>query len=117
MDTDKNVTANFSSTVGIPQTMPNQPNRTLLGDNYPNPFSSVTSIPYHLVEASHVKVTIYDILGQMVTTLVDEKQAPGKYDLVWNAENENGAQVLGGTYFYRLVIDESVQTKTLIYSR
>ncbi len=114
MDADKNVTATFSSTVGIPQTITNQPNRTLLGDNYPNPFSSVTSIPYQLTEASHVNVTIYNFLGQKVAALVDEHQPVGKHTIAWHAKNENGMQVSSGTYFYRLKTNEAVQTKTLI---
>jgi hypothetical protein len=68
-----------------------------LSQNYPNPFNPSTTISYDLPKTAYVKIVIYDVLGQVVATLVDGVQAVNKYTVVWNASN-----VSTGVYFYRM---------------
>ena len=73
-----------------------------ISQNYPNPFNPVTQIQYKLPEASEVKLTIYNILGEHVTTLINENQPAGFYELRWNGRNAFGNQVATGIYIYRM---------------
>jgi len=78
-----------------------------LGQNYPNPFQTGTTIPYQLKKASHVRLTIHNYLGQQVANLVDEFQNEGKYTVYWNAQNSMGKQLISGIYLYRLETEHS----------
>ena len=85
-----------------------------LAQNYPNPFNPTTTIEYALPKASHVTLTIYNMLGQKVKTLVNGMMQPGKHQVVWNATNEAGAKVSSGIYFYRLEGDFGVKVRKMI---
>ena len=63
------------------------PARNWLGANYPNPFNPVTIIPYELVGATHVTITVYNLAGQCQRTLVDRRQQAGAYEVRWDAGN------------------------------
>jgi hypothetical protein len=78
------------------------PASIVLHQNYPNPFNPVTQINYALPNEARVILTVFNILGQEVTRLVDEAQRPGNYAVRWNATNAAGARVSSGIYFYRL---------------
>ena len=73
-----------------------------LGRNYPNPFNSSTTIPYHLATASTVQLEIFDVSGRKVRTLFSERQAPGFYETIWDGRDEGGVIVAAGVYLYRL---------------
>ncbi len=77
--------------------------------NYPNPFNPVTTIRYDIPKESRVIITIYNILGQRITTLVDDIQRPGFYSAKWNAISFSS-----GIYFYSIVTDEFCLTKKMI---
>jgi len=79
----------------------NVPN-TALQQNYPNPFNPSTTIRYQLPQQSEIELTIYDILGKKVRTLVQGTQSVGIQQIVWDARNEDGEIVSAGLYFYRL---------------
>ena len=68
-----------------------------LNQNYPNPFNPATTIRYDVPENAHTKITIYDITGRLVTTLVDKKQVAGHYSIEWDASNFGN-----GTYFCKM---------------
>jgi len=74
----------------------------VLMQNYPNPFNPSTTIRYELPALSKVTITIYNLLGQKVRTLVNEIQNAGPQFLVWNSKNDAGASVASGVYFYRI---------------
>ncbi len=74
-----------------------------LAQNYPNPFNPVTMIEYSLPHTSHVRLTVYNVLGQLVTTLVDEERPAGQFVVEWNGTGTNGARVGSGVYFYTMV--------------
>lgn len=74
-----------------------------LEQNYPNPFNPETHIRFELSEARDVTLVVYDIAGQIVQTLVADRQmAAGVYQIVWNGRNAAGEQVGSGVYFYQL---------------
>ncbi len=80
-----------------------------LKQNYPNPFNPTTEIKYQLPEAAHVKLTIYNILGQEVVQLVNTQQAIGFYSVKFDA-----SQFASGTYIYRLEAGDFIQTKRMV---
>ena len=80
-----------------------------LSQNYPNPFNPETEIEYTLPEASYVKLTVYNILGQIVEVLVNSEMQAGYHALQWS-----GKDVSSGVYFYRLTTDKCTDTKCMI---
>ena len=73
-----------------------------LATNYPNPFNPATTIEYALPQPADVQLTVYNVVGQVVRTLVAEHQAAGRYLVAWDATNDNGHSLSAGIYFYRL---------------
>ncbi|MBI5267818.1 MAG: T9SS type A sorting domain-containing protein [candidate division Zixibacteria bacterium] len=85
-----------------------------LRQNYPNPFNPSTKIQFDLPKQSHVKVTVFNVLGQAVATLVDEEMTPGKKEVTWDGNSQTGVKVSSGTYFYKIVADDFVSTKKML---
>ena len=83
-----------------------RPEAFSLADNYPNPFNPTTTIKYALPQAAGVELTVYNVFGQVVRTLVAEYQSAGRYAVEWDATNDNGYSLSSGMYFYRLQADE-----------
>ncbi|MEE9552918.1 MAG: FlgD immunoglobulin-like domain containing protein, partial [candidate division Zixibacteria bacterium] len=87
---------------------PNYPTSAVLHQNYPNPFNQNTVINYYLpnvgVQPGEVKLEIYDIMGRVIRTLVNERQYPGEYSLTWDGKDEMRRELPSGVYFYRLFI-------------
>lgn len=73
-----------------------------LQQNYPNPFNPSTVIGYYLPSDADVSLTIYDVLGRQVRTLINQHQSAGKHAVKWDGSNESGRNVSGGIYYYRL---------------
>ncbi len=95
--------------------------RTELYSNYPNPFytstnsrGSGTTISYSLKNDSDVSLSIYNILGQKVKTLVNDEQKSGKHSIVWTGKDENNHSVSSGIYFYRLKSENKSFTKKML---
>ncbi len=80
-----------------------------LTPNFPNPFNPVTRIHYTIPEAGHVRISIFNLLGQNVITLVDEVQQPGHHFATWD-----GSNFAAGLYFYRIEINQFVKTRKMI---
>jgi hypothetical protein len=81
-----------------------------LSQNYPNPFNPTTTIKYQLARDSHVSLTVYDILGQKVRTLVNGLQQAGYYNITWNGNNDTGNKAASGIYIYRLQSGNFIKT-------
>ncbi|MEJ2505225.1 MAG: T9SS type A sorting domain-containing protein [Ignavibacteriaceae bacterium] len=82
----------------------------VLNQNYPNPFNPVTKIRYSIPQSSKVEIKIFDISGQEIATLVDEKKSIGSYEIIWNAQS-----LPSGIYFYKLIAGNYfTETKKMI---
>jgi len=95
-------------------TQPAIPDQVTLQQNHPNPFNPETIIKYSLPQSSYVRLTIYNILGQRVITLVDEYQRPGAKEVFWDGKDEDSKQVANGIYFYRIQTRDFVQSKKML---
>ena len=84
------------------------PDQLELAQNYPNPFNPTTLISYALPEQTHVRLTVYDMLGRTVSVLVDDVQAPGSYRVNWDATG-----VTSGVYIYRLTAEGQTLTRSM----
>lgn len=101
-------------TVGIGDDQAGIPVEFALEQNYPNPFNPTTTLEYSLKERVDVSLKIYNVLGQLVRTVVDENQAAGIKKAEWNGTNDAGARVASGIYIYRLEAGDFVQSKKMI---
>ncbi|HPG40283.1 MAG TPA: FlgD immunoglobulin-like domain containing protein [bacterium] len=110
------VTASGALTLHSPVsiTMTALPNTTELLTAYPNPFNPVTNIHYKLAGETAVTIIIYDMLGRVVKTLLDQHQAAGEYDLVWNGRQDAGGQVSSGTYLIRMQSQLGTRTQKIL---
>jgi len=80
-----------------------------LYQNHPNPFNPVTNIKFELPKSTQIKLTLFDVLGREVATLVKDQLSPGTYDFKWD-----GSNYPSGVYFYRLEAGDYVETRKMI---
>ncbi len=92
----------------------NKESPIFLEQNFPNPFTDNTIISYTLNHTGHCTLTIHNLEGKLVQTLISEKQTPGTYSIEWNGRNSNGEKLPAGIYLYRLSLDNYRMTKSLI---
>ena len=85
-----------------------------LHQNYPNPFNPVTKLRYDLPENGHVNITIYDMLGREVKTLINQTQDAGYRSIIWDATNDYGKPVSAGMYLYQIQAGEYISTKKMV---
>jgi len=90
------------------------PDEFAIHQNYPNPFNPVTTLRYDLPEQGHVRITIYDMLGRQVKTLINQTQDAGFKSVVWNATNTYGKPVSAGIYLYQIQAGEYISTKKMV---
>lgn len=88
-----------------------------LSQNFPNPFNPTTTIQYTLSEQTHVSLAVYNLLGQRVRTLINEKKPAGRYRVLWNGLNDSGSMVGTGIYFYRIQAGDYVDIKKMVYMK
>ena len=81
-----------------------------LAQNYPNPFNAGTQITFGLPTGSDVRIEIYSITGQKVSTLADGYFEAGSYNIIWNGFDEHGQSLASGVYFYRLTAGSEVRS-------
>ena len=98
------------------------PGQTSLQQNYPNPFNPSTTIEYDLgfVDGpfQKVNITVYDILGRNIKTLINEEQSIGRYRVKWDGKDQNGVPVSSGIYFVNLLTDMGrIKTKKVMLMR
>ncbi|MEN8193169.1 MAG: T9SS type A sorting domain-containing protein [Bacteroidota bacterium] len=86
-----------------------------LAQNYPNPFNPSTTIKFQIPHSTHVKIQVYNLLGEKVRTLVDEFLSMGVHYTVWNGKKDDGSFVSSGPYFYRIQTDNFNESRKMIY--
>ena len=107
---------------GLNDTVVDEPEATLplrceLLQNQPNPFTYKTRISYSVTKEKHTTLEVYNIAGQLVKTLVAQKQKPGYYSVYWNGKDNLDKRVVSGVYFCRLRIGNFVEVKKLVKIR
>lgn len=85
-----------------------------LSQNYPNPFNPGTTIRFALPRSGRVQLEVFNLLGQKIKTLVDEKLSAGVKEVSWDGRDETGRSVPSGTYFYRLFAGDYTKTRKMI---
>lgn len=98
--------------VGIENEYTELPGAYKIGQNYPNPFNPATSINYEIPKDSRVKITVYDIKGSEIQTLVNENKSAGRYTV-----NFNGANLTSGIYFYKIQAGDFNETRKMILTK
>ena len=86
----------------------------ILKQNYPNPFSTNTTIDFSLVGTKRISLVIYDFSGNFIKTLASRVFSQGDYSMTWDGTNENGNQMVSGIYFYMLKADNKLISKKMI---
>jgi len=99
---------------GDQQTLMSAGENIMLLQNYPNPFNPQTEIRYALKHECHVKLAIYNILGQTVRVLIDGLESPGIKRVNWDGCDESGNEVANGVYFYRLQVGQQNEVKKML---
>jgi hypothetical protein len=85
-----------------------------LSQNYPNPFNPVTTLHYNLPVNGLVNITVYDMLGREVKTLINQIQDAGYKSIIWDATNDYGKPVSAGIYLYQIRTGEYISTKKMV---
>jgi hypothetical protein len=90
------------------------PERFNLSQNYPNPFNPTTMIQYDLPEATQVTITIFDLMGRTVKTLVNEFKDVGYHTITWDARDDEGKRMSGGVYLYSIKAGSYHKTQKMV---
>jgi len=90
------------------------PSNVILNQNYPNPFNPISKIQYNLPKKDFVSITIYDVIGRHIKTLVATEKDPGLHSIHWDATNNVGQSVSAGVYLYSIQAGDFRQTKKMI---
>jgi hypothetical protein len=98
-------------------TLKTTPAQFAVGNNYPNPFRTQTTVRLDLAEATDVTASIYDVMGRKVATLVDQSLPAGSHDIVWQGRGQSGRALASGVYFMRLTAGERTATRRLTIVR
>ncbi|GAB4374541.1 MAG: hypothetical protein Kow0042_19190 [Calditrichia bacterium] len=85
-----------------------------LAQNYPNPFNPETRIEYSIAKNGPVQLYVYNMLGQRIATLVDQKQSAGRHTVLWNGRNDQGIPVSSGIYFYQIKAGDFSKVKKMV---
>ncbi|MBN2226687.1 MAG: T9SS type A sorting domain-containing protein [candidate division Zixibacteria bacterium] len=88
-----------------------------LSQNHPNPFNPSTTIAYSLENRTHVELAVFNLLGQHITTLVDDIKSAGEHNTTWDGKDAGGNPVSTGIYFYRLQSDNYIATRKMVLLR
>ncbi len=108
---DYHITVRKSETV---ETVHRMPKQFVLHQNHPNPFNPTTEIRYELPRQEHVKIEIYNLIGNRVRTLVNEPHPAGYFNRVWDARDDLGRVLPSGIYIYRIKAGPFVKARKLL---
>ena len=93
------------------------PKKSQLLQNYPNPFNPITTIQYSLAKSSFVKLTVYNMLGQKIRTLMQSFQSAGEYSSIWDGKDDASRLVSSGIYLYRIEGENLNFQRKMIYEK
>jgi|GEM_PF-1589695 len=93
---------------------PSTPESFRLWQNHPNPFNPITEINYQIPSRCHVRLSIYNVAGQLVRNLMDRTQDTGCYTVHWEGLDSGGEEVASGIYFYRLTAGDLEITRKMV---
>lgn len=93
------------------------PQEFRLEQNYPNPFNPSTQIPFSLAQAGLTTLTVYNVIGQKIRSLVSDNLKPGRYEFRWDGMDDYGQPVSAGVYVYQLVSGDYKATRQLTLVR
>ena len=85
-----------------------------LGQNFPNPFNPITTIRYAIPKDSFVKITIYDVLGNVIKNLLQKHQSSGFKTISWDVTDDKGKTIPAGIYIYSIEAGGFLQTRKMI---
>ena len=91
------------------------PYQYILHQNFPNPFNPNTTIDYHLINDEFVNISVYDMNGRMVKTLINSPQTAGYKSIQWNATNDRNEQVSAGLYLFTIETKKFRDTKKMLF--
>jgi hypothetical protein len=109
-----NISFSPSNSVGVDNRRETLPQGFALEQNFPNPFNPFTTLRYDLPEDALVNITIYDMMGRVVKTLINDQQTAGYKSIQWNATNDNNQPVSAGLYLYTIQAGDYSQTKKMV---
>jgi ligand-binding sensor domain-containing protein len=106
-----------SPTAVLEEHLTTQPQTFRLAQNHPNPFNGETAIRFELPAGDAVELTVYELAGQRVTTLVDGLRAAGIYTVRWDGKDDRGGELASGVYLYCLLAGSQVEMRKLLLLR
>ena len=109
-----NISFSPSNSVGVDNRSETLPQGFALEQNFPNPFNPFTTLRYDLPEDSFVNITIYDMMGRQVKTLINGLQTPGYKTVQWDATNDKNRPVSAGLYLYTIQAGEFRQVRKMV---
>jgi hypothetical protein len=101
-------------TTGVEEFSGEVPDKFAISQNYPNPFNPITQFTYSVPQETHVKIEIFNVLGQKVRTLVDKRISAGSHVITWRGRNDAQAEVASGLYFYRFQAEDFIRVRKMI---
>jgi len=116
LDIDLGIEAYYhkSTLVGVEEVNTMVPSQYALEQNFPNPFNPTTTIRFALPAMGTARLTVYDILGRQVRTLLNGEVGAGFHSVVWDGRNDLGRQVATGMYIYRIEAGSFISTKKMM---
>ncbi|MCX6152429.1 MAG: glycosyl hydrolase 53 family protein [Ignavibacteriales bacterium] len=102
---------------GVEDLLQSVPEKFQLTQNYPNPFNPETTIKFSISERSFVSLRIYNVLGNLVKTLIQDEKEAGSYSIIWNGTEEAGTTVSSGVYFLKLEAGSKNQVRKMVLIR
>ncbi|MGH1366880.1 MAG: T9SS type A sorting domain-containing protein [Calditrichia bacterium] len=103
--------------VGLSEELNSIPNSFVLKQNFPNPFNPTTNITFSITQATMINLSIFDITGRHIRTLVDKHLPVGEHAFVWDSRSDSNEKTGSGIYFYRLSREEASETRKMILLR
>ncbi len=104
----------FGAEPYVESTQNQVPNTQCQLTNYPNPFNPTTTISFSLINDSDIEISVYNIKGQKVKTLINDQYSKGSHSVIWNGKDSNNKSVSTGIYFYKISAGKETQVKKML---